>query len=244
LVMENELHILYLIPAYALGCLDGEESQAAAAHLASCAECQRALLSYQEVVGQMAYAVPQVDPPASVKSALMAQIQAGRQASPAALPRKSWWETLWDFIPRMTPAWAVASLALIGFLVISNLFLWNQVRDLSARRDESMAVVALNGTEFAPQSSGKIVISRDGRYGTLVVDQLPELDKSQQYQLWLIQDGNRTSGGVFSVSDHGYGSLEIWSPQPLGSYGSFGITIEPFGGSPGPTGDKVLGGDL
>ena len=144
----------------------------------------------------------------------------------------------------MTPAWAVASLALIGFLVISNLFLWNQVRDLSARRDESMAVVALNGTEFAPQSSGKIVISRDGRYGTLVVDQLPELDKSQQYQLWLIQDGNRTSGGVFSVSDHGYGSLEIWSPQPLGSYGSFGITIEPSGGSPGPTGDKVLGGDL
>jgi len=242
--MANELHVLGLIPAYALDCLDGEESQAVVAHLASCTECQGALLSYQEVIGQMAYAVPQVDPPASVKAALMAQIQADRQASPAALLRKPWWEMLWDFIPRLTPAWAVASLALIGFLVISNLFLWNQVQDLRLRQDEAMAVVALNGTEFAPQSSGTIVISRDGLYGTLVVDHLPILDQSQQYQLWLIRDGQRTSGGVFSVSDHGYGSLEVWSPDPLGSYGSFGITIEPFGGSPGPTGDKVLGGDL
>jgi len=242
--MANELHVLDLIPAYALDCLDGEESQVVVAHLTSCIECQGALLSYQEVIGQMAYAVPQVDPPASVKAALMAQIQADRQASPAALPRKPWWEMLWDFIPRQTPAWAVASLALIGFLVISNLFLWNQVRDLRLRQDESMVVVALNGTEMTPQSSGSIVISRDGKYGTLVVDQLPVLDESQQYQLWLIKDGQRTSGGAFSVNKHGYGSMEIWSRQPLGSYGSFGITIEPFGGSPGPTGDKVLGGDL
>ena len=242
--MANDYHVFDLIPAFALGCLDGEESQAVVAHLASCAECQAALLSYQEVVDQMAYAVPQMDPPATVKAALMAQIQAGRKPGQAALPTKSWWDTLWGFIPRLTPAWAVASLAVIGFLVISNLFLWNQIQELRLRQDEPMAVVALNGTELTPQSSGMIVISRDGLYGTLVVDQLPTLDESQQYQLWLIKDGQRTSGGVFSVSDHGYGSLEVWSPQPLGSYGSFGITIEPFGGSPGPTGDKVLGGDL
>ena len=242
--MANELHVYDQIPAYALGCLDDGESQTVATHMASCAECQAALFDYQEVVGQMAYTVPQVDPPASLKAALMAQIQAGQPASPAPMPRKSWRETLWDFFPRLTPAWAVASLALIGFLVISNLFLWNQVRDLRLRQDESMVVVALNGTEMTPQSSGSIVISRDGKYGTLVVDQLPVLDESQQYQLWLIKDGQRTSGGAFSVNKHGYGSMEIWSRQPLGSYGSFGITIEPFGGSPGPTGDKVLGGDL
>jgi anti-sigma-K factor RskA len=62
--------------------------------------------------------------------------------------------------------------------------------------------------------------------------------------LWLIQDGQRTSGGVFSVSDEGYGSLWISSPEPLATYSAFGITIEPAGGSPGPTGDKVLGSPL
>jgi anti-sigma factor RsiW len=58
--MANENHVFDLIPAYTLGCLDGEESQVVAAHLAICAECQAAVLSYQEVVGQMA-AVSQVD---------------------------------------------------------------------------------------------------------------------------------------------------------------------------------------
>jgi anti-sigma-K factor RskA len=34
------------------------------------------------------------------------------------------------------------------------------------------------------------------------------------------------------------------SEQPLKAFSTFGITIEPAGGSPGPTGDKVLGGGL
>jgi anti-sigma-K factor RskA len=88
------------------------------------------------------------------------------------------------------------------------------------------------------------VVSLDGEHGTLVVDGLAALGEEQQYQLWLIQDGQRTSGGVFSVSEEGYGSLWISSPEPLSSYSTFGITIEPAGGSPGPSGDKVLGNAL
>lgn len=242
--MANDYHVFDLIPAYTLGCLDEEEAQVVVGHLASCTQCQEELSSYQELAGQMAYAVLQVDPPVSLKTTLMAQIQAGQQDRPAISPSKSWWQSFQGSLLRFSPGWMVASLALIGFLVISNLFLWDQVQELRARQAEPMAVVALNGTEFSPESSGVIVISKDGLYGTLVVDHLPVLDETQQYQLWLIQDGQRTSGGVFSVGKHGYGSLEIWSPEPLGSYGSFGITIEPAGGSPGPTGDKVLGGEL
>jgi anti-sigma-K factor RskA len=238
--MENESHVLELIPAYALACLDEAETQAVEAHLAMCAQCQTELSIYRELAGEMAYAVPQVAPPAKVKAAIMARLP----AAPLPQTRKSWWQSLQESITRLSPAWAVASLALIGLLMISNLLMWDQVQDIRARRDESMAIVALNGTEFAPESSGTIVISRDGLYGTLVVDHLPVLDESQQYQLWLIKDGRRTSGGVFSVSYHGYGSMEIESEHPLGSYSGFGITIEPAGGSPGPTGEKVLGGDL
>ena len=107
-----------------------------------------------------------------------------------------------------------------------------------------MRVVNLDGTEFSPGATGMIVMSRNGEYGTLVVDHLPALSPEEQFQLWLIQDGKRTSGGVFSVSPEGYASLVISSPHPLDNYGSFGITIEPAGGSPGPTGEKVLGGNL
>jgi anti-sigma-K factor RskA len=107
-----------------------------------------------------------------------------------------------------------------------------------------LRVVNLAGTEFAPDASGIIVISQDGEHGTLVVDDLPDLGPEQQYQLWLIQDGERTSGGVFSVKQGGYAAKVIYAPHPLVDYGSFGVTIEPTGGSPGPTGEKVLGGNL
>jgi anti-sigma-K factor RskA len=78
----------------------------------------------------------------------------------------------------------------------------------------------------------------------LVVNGLDVLPLDKQYQLWLAVGDRRDSGGVFSVSRSGYGALEISAPQPLREYARVGITIEPSGGSPGPTGDRVLGGDL
>jgi len=63
-----------------------------------------------------------------------------------------------------------------------------------------MRIVMLTGTEAAPGVTGTIVISTAGESGTLVVDGLPSLDEARQYQLWLIRDGQRTSGGVFSVN--------------------------------------------
>jgi anti-sigma-K factor RskA len=91
---------------------------------------------------------------------------------------------------------------------------------------------------------GTLVMDHQGDYGTLVVDKLAALDPSQQYQVWLLNGGNRTSGGVFSVNPDGYASLEIMAPKALSQYDSVGITVEPFGGSLAPTGLKVLGGTI
>jgi len=47
------------------------------------------------------------------------------------------------------------------------------------------------------------------------------------------------------VNEEGYGSIVVSSQeQPLISYSDFGVTVEPAGGSLGPTGEKVLGGEL
>ena len=56
---------------------------------------------------------------------------------------------------------------------------------------------------------GTMIMDQKGDYGTLVVDKLAVLDSNQQYQVWLIKDGQRISGGVFSVNHDGYASLEI-----------------------------------
>ncbi len=125
-----------------------------------------------------------------------------------------------------------------------NLFFWQQWNRSQSAVPDSLLSVRLEGTGPAPGATGVLVISRGGEYGTLIVDGLPALNASQQYQLWLILDGQRTSGGVFAVNPEGYGSLKVLSPKPLNAYQAVGVTIEPAGGSPRPTGEKVLGGNL
>jgi anti-sigma-K factor RskA len=250
--MDKEQHVIDLIPAYAINCLDEEEAVFVEQHLVECAQCRNELRAYQEVAAQLAYVNPQVDPPASVKQRLMVQARAS-QASRTKSQSKddsSWVEGLRRMLSplntrRFVPVWGIASLLLILILAISNFFLWRQVSDLRANPQPAvLQVVDLQGTETVPQGVGVLVISRDGRHGTLVVDNLPELDPDHEYQLWLIKDGQRTSGALFSVGEDGYGSKWVSSPDPLVSYSSFGVTIEPAGGSPGPTGEKVLGGGL
>jgi anti-sigma-K factor RskA len=146
---------------------------------------------------------------------------------------------------RTRPVWGLVSLILIVALAMSNLWLWGQLnRPQPVTEPGVMRSVALTGTEAATDATGLLVISTDGEHGTLVVEGLPDLGSEHQYQLWLIHDGQRTNGGVFSVDEEGYSSLTISSPQPLSSYSAVGITIEPTGGSPGPTGDRVLGSTL
>jgi anti-sigma-K factor RskA len=79
----------------------------------------------------------------------------------------------------------------------------------------------------------------------VVTYNLPALPSGKTYQLWLIDpNGNRTSGGTFTVDSAGSGWLMGRSPVPLNQYKAVGVTVEPWGGSPGPTGAKMLGGNL
>ena len=242
--MLNETHAIELLPAYALGSLDAEEATEVAAHLAVCPVCRSELASYQAVADRLALAVPDAVPPAALKQQLLGRLQTPH-ATPAPEARRPWWQALVGRIQSLSPAWGVATVTLLVVLVASNLVWWQQSnRHEPAVSANSMQVVAMAGTDAAPDAEGTLVISGDGEYGTLVVDGLPALDQAHQYQLWLIRGEQRTSGGVFSVNEEGYGALLISSEAPLSSYPSFGITIEPAGGSPGPTGDKVLGGSL
>ncbi len=244
MIMVDEKHVLELLPAYALRVLDEEEMLHVSGHLATCSGCRAELASFQEVADRLALGAPDAAPPLRLKQQIMERVQSPRVA-PATSGRAPWWERLTGLFQRSAPIWGLASLVLIVALVAVNLMLWQRLsQSAGVGTQAGMHVVALVGTDVAPDATGTLVISADGEYGTLVVDGLPWLEEGYQYQLWLIRDGQRTSGGAFSVNAEGYGALEIQAPEPLASYPTFGITIEPTGGSPGPTGDKVLGTGL
>ncbi|MCB8960290.1 MAG: anti-sigma factor [Ardenticatenales bacterium] len=217
-----------ILPDYALSLLDQSERAQVVAHLAGCPSCRAELADYTTVVDKLPLAAPIVDPSPALKARLRQRIAPAPQ--PAAV---SWWERLFgrSAPARWQPVLALAALVLLLSVVV----IWQ----LAGRDANSQ--ITLSPTDAAPAASGLINIAADGRTATLAVTGLPELPADQQYQLWLIVDGQRQSGAIFSVDEGGGATVPIDAARPLAEYGAFGITVEPAGGSPGPTGARVLG---
>jgi anti-sigma factor RsiW len=232
--MISHEQILEALSDYALDSLDDDSAVAISEHIAGCPVCRAELQVWQATVDELALAAPPVATPNSLHQRLMHDIAPGKDQPAAGRP--DWL----NWLRRTAPVWgAVAVLLLVG-LFARNLILRQQVTQFEDNA-APMATISMFGNEAANAASGVIVVSADGEYGTLVVQHLPELPADKAYQLWLIQNGQRTSGGTFTVDEHGYTAKEIESPLDLDQYDAFDITIEPSGGSPGPTGPKILG---
>jgi anti-sigma-K factor RskA len=238
--MSNETHVLDLLPAYALNSLDPEEANQVEEHLSSCLICRAESNSFQTAADQLSFAASDAAPSPDLKNRLMQRVQSARPQPPIPVQpsARSWLE-------RLLPAWSLASSFLIIVLVGFNLLLWQRLNHLEVVTSPGkMRAVPLSASDPASRATGFVLISADGDSGALVVDGLPPLGESQQYQLWLIRDGQRTSGAIFSTDEKNYGGTRIRAPGSLLEYTAADITIEPKGGSPKPTGTKVLGGPL
>ncbi len=240
--MSNEAHVLDLLPAYVTGSLEADELQRVEEHLLQCWICRSDSDAFQSVAEELSFAAAVAAPSAELKDRLMQRVQSAppkkREQVSDPLPSRPFWE-------RLLPAWGLASLFLIIGLAASSFILWQRVSSLeTATSPGGMRAVSLSATDAAPSATGFVLISADGSDGALIVDGLPPLEEEQEYQLWLIRDGERTSGAVFSTDERSYAGMRIRAPRSLLDYSAVGITIEPAGGSAYPTGAQVLRGTL
>ena len=165
------------------------------------------------------------------------------------LPRQWRWPG-W-FSPRPAAAMAVLILAIVS-LATWNVILWGQVseRDQTlVAQDRLLEAIAagarislLAGTEAAPQANATLIQEPGAGSVFLLVDNLPPLPESQQYQVWKITGEGPASAGIFSSTDS-VEQLEILSADFFGA-DAIGVSIEPKGGSPQPTGAIVLLGNF
>lgn len=230
-----------LIPAHALGATDPEEAGQLDAHLRVCARCRALLADYQVLSDDLLYAIPPVAAPPELAHALRRRLRPvpGRPVRPRA----------WFTLPRALPIAAlVASLVL---LLLTNLYWLRRTDTLghqTAMQATAIAVLAeaptivLRGDTPAPAARGQLYFRPESTMALLHVYELPPLPPDKAYQVWLIRDGHRDSGGLFRVDEGGEGVLLIVAPRPLQEYDAVGITAEPAGGSPGPTSPRVMGG--
>lgn len=240
-----------LISAYVLDAVDETERQEIETHLPQCANCRRLVQEYQPVADLMPYAADQVEPRAELKYRVLAAMQprAPLQTAPNLGVR------LADVVASLwrTPAFSAVALLMVVALTLWNVNYQNQIASEVARQNELLTMVAysdgqprhLQGTEVAARAIGRLYSGYEESAFVVATYDLPVLPPNQVYQLWLIDaSGTRTSGGTFTVDNHGRGWLLGHAPKPLDEYRSVGVTVEPWGGSPGPTGAKILGGNL
>lgn len=254
------------LPAYSLGALDGPERSAVARHLQVCLTCRAEFEQLLSQVSSLALLAPQVQPPPHLEQqVLRAAIGAPRPRS-AAQTGHAAWRTFQRWSNRLSLALAAAALAFAGvmssMLLRSNSQLAAQLREqqavtaaLQARiaeMDQVMELIVapdarvfdMQGTEAAQQARGRCYVSPKLGMGWLYVEKLRPLPAGRVYQLWLLFDGERISGGTFKVDPSGFASLLFRVPGRLAMYSGVGITEEPEGGSPGPTTPRLLGAYL
>jgi anti-sigma-K factor RskA len=240
------------LAAYALGALDADEIRALETHLKDCLDCQAELADYRSVTTGLLESVPPQMPPPDLRRKLAAQLPSQRTRTPNLFA---------DIIARFSLGQAAIALVVVVLLGL-NIFSSVQIRDLQQQQttltdrlsNEQMAIAmlaypdtrALTISADVQNLTGSMLVDEDKSTAVLVLWNLPELESGQTYQAWLIDaDGNRTSGGLFVPdSKDGYTTATIWSPSPIGEFDGFGVTIEPAGGSEGPTGPRVLAVDL
>jgi anti-sigma-K factor RskA len=250
---------------YALGALDGKEQEQFETHLRACTVCRSELALAHERALLLGLAATPLNPPPSIKSALMQRVRAERPIAARRItpnqPRIMSWGMRFSL--------AFASAAVI--LAIATTWLWqqNQQRqgkiqslqaELSAAKANSersaaqaQAVTEVVGAPDTVQVTllqqaggppGQARVLYNARMGLVIYsgEIAPEpADKS--YQLWLVpSSGAPVNAGLVAASQQNEANV-VHLQQGLVAK-AFAITLEPRGGRPQPTGPKVLIGAI
>lgn len=249
-----------LLPAYALGLLDGEELREIEEHLAAgCAECRRQLGLWQGDLEELAVSFPPASPSPEIRRRILHLAAASRR------------------LRRLRPRWLLPAAALLALGVWSG---WRQARlgeeaeRLRAERDllvrevvllerelgaartlvrreaETLAILAAPGSQsvrlagLAPTSgaSGHAFVDPGRGRAVFYAFHLPPLAVGKTYELWWIAGGRPAPAGTFDVDDAGNARLQVDRVETGRGIQAWAVTVEPRGGMLQPTGEMVLKG--
>ncbi|HZY42893.1 MAG TPA: anti-sigma factor [Anaerolineae bacterium] len=266
--MDDRLEDLFSF--YALGALSDEERAQVDAYVATDPAAGARLDEALRTAAVMPVSAAPVEPRPRVKSQLMARVyadarvQAGaaRRAAPIISPRRSRFDLTWLFETRFFKI-ALLAVSTVAIVAVALLAVWAASlnaevarlrqetamlqQQLSAQRDvlaqiasPQVQAMSISGTDFQPQAHGQMLADPRAHTAILVVSDLKALPTDRVYQFWLIRGQAPISGGIFRVDDQGQAILPIDLADTVGSFDAMGVSIEPAGGSPQPTGDIVM----
>ncbi|HYM22171.1 MAG TPA: anti-sigma factor [Vicinamibacterales bacterium] len=215
------------------------------------------------VAAALAQSVPQVDPPASLRAAILESARQSRSVAPvrAGTPVLPWLAAAAMLVVSAGLGLYVRALhqridglegQLRDALVMLNDSQQRVTVALRASVDAQAPLAVLTapdvrqinlaGQKAAPAASARAFWSRS-RGVVFTAANLPVLPAGRIYQLWFIAGKTPVSAGLLTVPN-AQGSLTttIATPADLPNPDALAVSIEPTGGSPlaGPTGDIYL----
>ncbi len=239
--MKNTDPFIGDIPAYAIGALDSGEIAALESHLLTCEVCQTELSSYALLSERLLLAVPSQQPSTMLRRNLQAHLPSAHKTSRLKFS--------WSFTQVSIGFAMIVLLALSIFSIFQTQKLVQQQSKLAQQAETSqIALAAMSYPETiaipinADNLSGTLLLAKEQNVAVIITWNLPVLKSDQTYQIWLIDpQGKRTSGGIFNAEPGlPYASATVTSPGSLVNYNGIGVTIEPAGGSPQPTGQRIF----
>lgn len=227
---EPDVHTL--AGPYVLDALPENERAHFEAHLAVCAFCTAEVAELRTAAVKLATQVSTPPPPA-LKAQVMAAIEDIRQLPPQ-VPVASSTPKVQRFTRRSILALAAAALAVAaaGGVAIDQY----QDRSAAERANQQMAAVlaqpdarTVHGTvEGGGQAT--VVLSTKADKSVVVLRDLPKLPKDRTWQLWMMDPSNKATSIGLATGD----ITQVVNGSTTGM-ATFGLTIEPDGGSRTPT---------
>jgi anti-sigma-K factor RskA len=220
-VEREEIHDL--TAAYALDALPPDEAAAFEEHLRHCDACRDEVAGLLETAAGLAATAPAASPPPALRARVLEQVRAD---GGNVVPLRPRWA-----VPAAAVA-AVAACAAVGFGIWAAT-LHGTLNDRTSalrQQDRLLAVLADPAAKQLPLSGGRGSLYVDRTGDAALLARLPAAPAGKRYEAWVIAAGTATPAGLFG----GGSAFLLSSPVKAGT--RVGITLEPFAGSPRPTG--------
>ncbi|MEE9414966.1 MAG: anti-sigma factor [Acidimicrobiales bacterium] len=233
---EHDIH--NLVAAYALDALEPDETSAFEAHLASCDSCTTELTEFRETAAALASAETTA-PPVRLREQVLTEVHNTRQLPPEVSRSDtpielSKWRDRRSFAKVALGSVAAAVLIVAGIAVLSD---DDPVPDEVAVVYQASDATTITLNQQPPAVAGEVTIVYSEEASAVVVraSDLNPVDDSQTYELWAITASGAEPVGLFVPDDSGGVIEALATDAPADAV--WGITVEPEGGSPQPTGD-------
>jgi anti-sigma-K factor RskA len=234
-----------LAAALSVGSIDAGDQATLLQHLGGCAQCRSIAGEYMAAAGRLPMALEPVAPSPELRGRLMRAVYAEAAQARERAPQggaTSWWGRLWRAVPAsrgFTLAAAATAVALIGLAT------WG----VAGRNQPTptTVAVALAATSAAPHAHGELTWDRSGGVAVITASGLPSpaslVAGHSVYEVWLV----RANGSAVGAAYLSQGPDGTWSAALHGDmtkYAAVAATPEPPGGSPQPTGTRVVQASL